>query len=601
VYVFISATASVLFLISLTYSRQVHEVINKYHFIIVAFFCMFLLHTVFIAILSSRNPESRWVIWNTIASLIFVSTGFLFTSRRWLITLAIIVYSLLLFSNVLYYRNYNTLIPIDSYLMFQNLNGLGNSIISSMRIKDIFLLMPFLLLIPSLFIRNPVHHKKQRWVIFLSTILISSFLGVCDIYYHWRSRNERFIDAFYFDSVESAYSVGFTGYLVWQIVQKSLQTNNLKPEQDQEIKLFLANHSHNTGLKNTFPGNKNIFLIIVESLESWTLGSNIEDKEITPHVNELLTADNALYFPYIVPQTKGGKSSDCQLMLNTGLLPINSGSTFFQYPNSSYYTLAKSLKENHQFKTCQTFIGDEASFWNQGLMNGSLGFDHLVSSEDFDMTEQINMGLSDESFFRQSFIKIKSLEQPFFVQMITLSSHMPFNIPISKTHINFSDQYPEAFSNYVKAINYFDFSFGQFIDSLKANNLFDNSIIIITGDHEGFLSGQGKEIALADTRIGKLITTGYFVPLLIINSEMEGRHDKIMGQINIYPTIIDLLGIETPWHGLGKSCFCQDFVSCVYRQDYEMIGDTAIEEEKKAWYISDLIITKNWFKQNPLR
>jgi len=457
VYVFISVIALLLFFISVTYSKLVHKVIKKYHFIIVAFFCLFLLHTFFIAVLSSRNPTNRWVIWNTISSLVIVSTCYFFTGRKWLITLTISIYSLLLFSNVLYSRNYNTLIPIDSYLILQNLSNLGNSIIASVRIKDIFLLIPFLLLMPSLFIRNQLLPIKQRWIIFSSSILISSFLGVFDIYYHWRSRNEEFKDAFYFDSIGSAYSIGFTGYFIWQIVQRSLQNTTLKPEEDKEIKSFLANLSHTSGLNSPFPENQNIILIIVESLESWTLINKIQGNEITPNINEVLKADKVLFFPYVVPQTKGGRSSDSQLMLNTGLLPINNGSTFFKYPNNIYYSLAKSLKENHQFKTCQTFIGDKASYWNQGLMNGSLGFDNLISSEDFDITEQINMGLSDESFLKQSIIKIKKLEQPFFVQMITLSSHMPYNIPANKTHIDFSVEYPEPFSNYVKAINYFDF------------------------------------------------------------------------------------------------------------------------------------------------
>lgn len=600
VYIVITAFLAGIFLLWYRYADNIQDIIHHYHFFLLAFSCLFLLHVIFGGVLSHRRIESKWAIWNTVFSLSFVAAGYLFSSRRWLLTCLFLLYTFLLFSNVLYYRHFNTLIPIDSYLLFRNLNGLGRSILASLRMMDILLFIPFLFLVSGLFVQHQPQLIKKRLIIGLLCLLICTFLGGTTAFYQKRIKNENLRNMFYFDAVASVYSTGFPGYLIWQILQKIGENKSLLPGQDKEIQEFLSRNLFNTGLHNALPENRNLILIIVESLESWPLLFKPGGKVITPNIHRLLQSEKVVIFPRVVPQTKGGKSSDCQLMLNTGLLPINDGSAFTKYSGSYYHALAKSLKNNHHFKTCQTFIGDEASYWNQANMNGSLGFDRLVSGEYFDMTDQINMGLSDESFFRQSMAMIRRLEQPFFLQMITLSSHTPFAIPKSRSTLELSGEYAEIFSNYLQAIHYADFALGQFLDSLKACGLFDHTVIVITGDHEGLPANPDKNVAFADNSLAGLMTYDYFIPLIILNSEEAGWYDKILGQIDLYPTIIDLLGIKASWKGLGKSYFCPCFASSVYRQDYTLVGDTAVDDAKRAWYISDLIITKNWFGNHPL-
>ena len=177
--------------------------------------------------------------------------------------------------------------------------------------------------------------------------------------------------------------------------------------------------------------------------------------EVTPCLNKIIESENNIYAPRILVQTKGGRSSDSQLLINTGLLPINTGIVFSEFNQNQYYSLAKALNINSVYKTF-VFIGNQPSFWHQGVMNHTLGFDSLISSLNFDMSDVFNMGLSDESFFKQSIEKIKTIPQPFYIQMITLSSHFPFTIPNEKIKIRIPVNLPKEISSYLQSINYVD-------------------------------------------------------------------------------------------------------------------------------------------------
>lgn len=60
--------------------------------------------------------------------------------KRWVL-LWIALADLYLLSNVWYYRNYGNVMPLPSYLMVRNLDGLGPSIRSSIRLRDLWIVL----------------------------------------------------------------------------------------------------------------------------------------------------------------------------------------------------------------------------------------------------------------------------------------------------------------------------------------------------------------------------------------------------------------------------------------------------------------------------
>lgn len=99
-------------------------------------------------------------------------------------------------------------------------------------------------------------------------------------------------------------------------------------------------------------------------------------------------------------------------------------------------------------------------------------------------------------------------------------------------------------------MQYADKCIGDFIDKLKDTGLYDNSVVVITGDHEAMPYNRyegRKELLAMDCR----------VPFIILNSPLSSSHtDKVIGQVDIYPSLLNMMGCyDYSFKGLGESVF----------------------------------------------
>ena len=146
-------------------------------------------------------------------------------------------------------------------------------------------------------------------------------------------------------------------------------------------------------------------------------------------------------------------------------------------------------------------------------MYPALGYDRYFNLNDYVGTEQMSVGwgLKDKEFFEQSIPKLKSLPQPFYTKFITLTNHFPFLL-------NPEDQYVDEFNSesgvvnrYFPTVRYTDEALKQFIKQLKAEGLYDNSVIVIYGDHYGISENHNAAMAqfLEKTLLHRLILCNY--------------------------------------------------------------------------------------------
>ena len=108
------------------------------------------------------------------------------------------------------------------------------------------------------------------------------------------------------------------------------QQQKLTPELEAKIEEWLSKKpKHEVALPDSSTNRRtNCIIILAESLESWVLEKEVEGQEITPYLNKLLKDSTTIYAPHVLTQVKGGRSIDAQLILCTGLLPINSGTYY---------------------------------------------------------------------------------------------------------------------------------------------------------------------------------------------------------------------------------------------------------------------------------
>lgn len=333
-------------------------------------------------------------------------------------------------------------------------------------------------------------------------------------------------------------------------------------------------------------------MILVESLQSWPIKLQVGNVEVTPYINSLLKDTATVYCPKILSQVKDGRSSDAQLLINTGLLPLASGAASSLYATNTFSSLPFALKRKGYVSA--SFICDNKTFWNQGATSIAYGFDYLHDGLQGDTGRE----KADENLFKKSLPVLKKMDQPFYAQLVTLSSHEPYIKPLmSESLLLKSNVKDEEVRNYLIALQYVDKCIAEFIEGLKKESLYDNSIIVITGDHEQmtFNNYEGRERQQVED---------CFVPLIVINSPLISKHaDKVFGQIDLYTSLLDLMGCsDYSWKGLGESVFGDNVSNYATYRTGSAAGDKNVPSSVKryrgeCWKVSDLLLRRDYFNK----
>jgi len=540
---------------------------------------------------------------------------FFFKKRKALFFLILIIFDITLLSNVLYYRTYYNIMPLIRLDAVSNLDGLGDSIVSSLRLWDITLFLPTLLMLVLYYFRFKkkltLFPLKIKLKALLVLFIVFNIFIILDLSFFFINKEKHDscwkFKIFNFDQVQFTAQYGPITCWVWQFYNQYAATNELTDTEKTQINQWTSENVIVADTTSIAYEKKNLIYIQVESLEAWPINCKINNVELTPNLNKLLATYNHIFSNRVIPQTKNGRTSDATFIINTGMLPVNNGVVNFLFSDNNYYTIAKALKEKGNYNTT-ALIGQAASYWNQGKMNKQLGFDKYITITDFKEQDISGFGLSDVSFFKQSIDFIKKIPQPFYLQLTTLSSHMPFKLapkrldPDFNSKINAVNQIPEYLNDYINAVHYTDKAIGQFFESIKDLDFFKNTIFIIVGDHEG-LSMEDRTLFNSKPFLKDIVTKDFFIPMIILNSPINYNCKDTIGQIDIYPTLIDLLGVKNyKWNGMGESALRKDRIHFAVKAKLGILGDTTNVGNKKithcidAWSISDLMIRKNYFK-----
>ena len=301
---------------------------------------------------------------------------------------------------------------------------------------------------------------------------------------------------------------------------------------------------------------KNLIVIQMESLQNMLIGKVYNGQEITPNLNRLIKEQGTIYFDNFYQQIGSGNTSDAEFAINNSLMGSIESFTYQLYQKNYLRGLPWILKE-HGYQTA-VFHGYEKTFWNRNKMYPVIGFDTFISSDHFvnDRIEGIGggniVGISDHAFYQQTLEYLKEMNEnmaPFYSFLITLSSHNPFHLPESLRGLELLPRDEgNIVGNYLNAEHYADRCLGEFLEMLKANGLYEDSLIAIYGDHFG--------LTKSDRQIAEIVTDflGYEydydimlnVPLIIhIPGYDQTRTISISGgQLDFMPTICYLLGIE---------------------------------------------------------
>lgn len=522
---------------------------------------------------------------------------FLFTRRRWVVFIPLFLFSLFVLAQVCYARVYEDMMPYSSFLLFDNVNDvLLNSVRGLLRGRDASLfVLPLLLLAAYLgyFSRQQTYpSRRTRWVaaaVSLAVALAAYGARACQIYHREPTDRESPWTAFitpynYREYVVFHGVVPYTGYV---LVSSIVQSDELTPEECATVDNYLAAMPRYTDNRYAVEPGRNLILIIVESMNSWMLGRTVNGVEIMPRLNRLLGEEGTFSALHLIPQVKDGRSSDGHLMFNTGLLPARVGATAVLYGGNRYPALGHALKQKG-YRTLN-IVCDRAQDWNQVQTSPAYGFDQLYDKSTFESSET----LDDSTLLARSLLVLRTIPEPFFAQVVTISTHAPNRAPVCPTALSQYDTSSQELVNTMEAFHRLDRQLGQFIDSLQACGLYDRSVVAIVSDHDevglNVLEGRDSR-TLADREVA----------LVVLNTPYTVSYEAVAGQIDVYPTLLDVMGCnEYPWKGLGYSLLRTPVQSAVY-WDRSVAGDTLsplVSRQREAWNISNLVLTGNYFSE----
>jgi len=486
---------------------------------------------------------------NPLSSIFLLfGVGVLLAGRKGLLG-AYILGSVLLYLNVLFYREYNDFITIPMLGQLANLAGLGGSITNILSATDIFLFVDVFAAIFLLFYLNPSRIQsflpKRKEGLVLAVIAVPLFL----INLGWAQTERPELLKRAFDRNLLVKNIGVLDFHIYDSVLQGktemkktfADSNELVPALNYINEKEVDPNSEMTGVAE----GKNVILLSLESTQTFVVDRELNGKELTPYFNDL--KEEGAYFSNFYHQVKQGRTSDSEFMLDNSLYGLNRGAAFFTHAGNEYEATPEVLGEEGY--TSVNMHANDQTFWNRNVMYDSLGYDEYYSKEDYEVTEEKSYGWGylDEYFFSDSLDKMEELEEPFYNKMITLTNHYPFTLPEDKKLIEEGDTSSGTLNRYFQTIRYQDEALKQFVEEFKRSELYDDTVLIIYGDHFGI--SENHQEAMGEYLDKDINAYEQFqlqrVPLLILGEGIEPKeHETVGGQIDLRPTIMNLLGVD---------------------------------------------------------
>ncbi|WP_106767355.1 LTA synthase family protein [Paenibacillus faecalis] len=317
---------------------------------------------------------------------------------------------------------------------------------------------------------------------------------------------------------------------------------------------------------------KNIIMIQMESFQQFLINLELDGQEVTPVMNKL--AKESLYFPNFYQNVGQGNTSDAEFVVNTSFYIPPRGAAAQQYADKQVPSLPKMLKQDgYQSATFHTNV---VEFWNRKELYTAIGFDKYYDKSFFGEPDKIFFGSSDEVLYSKTAEELKKMNEsgkPFYAHVLSMTAHHPYTIPESKHKMTLPERYEGTFAgDYIRSQNYADYALGQFIEQLKKDGIWDDSLVIIYGDHLGLpiysLDNDDKELMKEIYGREYVSSDMINIPLMIYG---EGYiepmvMEQVGGQIDILPTIANLTGISLE----NQLHFGQDLIN---QKDYNLLPE----------------------------
>ncbi len=406
-------------------------------------------------------------------------------------------------------------------------------------------------------------------------------------------------------SAQAAYENMFNTHRLYQIcglyqtLAKDIYQHTIYPltpshavqqaKSEEEIHAYFDSRpeSKNNPMTGTLAG-KNVVLVLMESMDDWMIG------EHTPTIAKLMQ-EGINFTRFYTPVYGGIRTFNTEFAINTGSFLSSQGGYAFDYVTNSYnQSLANQLRSAGY--SAKTFHYNDPNFYSRGEFTPAFGYEEYVCYADYltesneeqkqkllydDLLLFDNAGLNAE-FFREG--------KPTLNFIITRSAHLSYKYNEVLSHWGLK-KYPEyrgltgneeTDCALLKA-KLVDDLFARMMEALEAEGQLENTVLVAVTDHYTYgykdtdnllkLSGVQEKLLLEKT------------PCFIWSADLEPQTvDKVLNTADLLPTVLNLLGVESPYSYIGTDAFDETYEGFVpFSNGSWIYGDVAYDAGSKKY------------------
>nr|WP_301554856.1 LTA synthase family protein [Enterococcus faecium] len=470
-----------------------------------------------------------------------------------------ILNTLLLYLNIIFYREFTDFITVKSVLGFSKVSqGLSGSSFSLMKPHDViywldiavFIGLLVWLKVKKIPIKSqPVGKPMAIAVTCLSGLIFSGNLALSEA-------NRPQLLQRTFDRSYIVKYLGIDAYTIYDGIKTGMtssvrahaSSNGIDEVLDYTKKHYAEPNPETFGIAK----GKNVIVLHLESFQQFLINMKVDGQEVTPFLNSIFQNQATISFDDFFHEVGQGKTSDAENMLETGTFGLPQGSLFTELGSDNVFQAAPAILGQKQGYTSAVFHGNVASFWNRDHVYKNLGYDNFFDRSYFDESDEtLGYGILDKDLFRESAQYLEHLQQPFYTKFLSVTNHTPYYTDDKNFDFPSLNTGNSTVDNYVRTAHYLDQSLEQFFTYLKKSGIYQNSIFVIYGDHFGISNTDNKDLASA---LGKDPDTWdefdnaqmQRVPLMIhMPGYTKGSvNHEYGGEIDVLPTLLHLLGID---------------------------------------------------------
>ncbi len=526
-----------------------------------------------------NTPPFRWKIHRKSTQAMFASgliiLGIISLFRHSLLWLIFgLGMDILLFADALYMRYYKNPLTLSVILhQFKLLKGIRNSVFGVFLKKDLLYFADLPLVAALILLLEQHSQASGLFCVIFSVVCIS--IGTVWFSYIYLHSNRK---SYFWNRKRMARDLGVLYYHINDLIgyMRSRLHQNRKITAEERKIIQDASWKKTANLYSGKAKGKNLIVVQMESMQEFLRDRVIEGREITPNLNQL--SGQCTRFDHMFYQTSVGNTSDAELIINNSLFPLADKPACYECQNNTFRSIGHAAKRRGYYNF--SAHGNQASFWNRHLMYRLYGYDSFIDNSMLKNDEFIFPGLSDSSFFRQitELMEEKSKSSLFYSFLITLSLHHPYDF-FEKDEFPVGDLEGTFLGRYIKGAHYADKAIGEFIQEMKEKGLYDNSFLVMYGDHSGVPRQYRQELmnylGIENTDMNWMKQNKVVSLMRFPGQTEEVRIQKVVGQIDLLPTIANIMDFEIGY-ALGNDIFDDQYTGGIINREGIVITENYI-------------------------